>query len=127
MSKPLYPDAVDPAMVKQYPLLCKSGAGYVWDAVLEWRVWGHGAGDDQCHCFVTYDDAEDYHQSRVHTEPPLALVLQKSHINEPEPGKLVYVDDAERITEWQAHWICEENRNTPENRERIMNGWRRGE
>ncbi len=39
MSK--YPNAKDPDLVGTYPALVKSGGGYVWDEVLEYRVWCH--------------------------------------------------------------------------------------
>ena len=36
-----YPDVQDTANVGTFPALAKSGAGYVWDEVLEYRVWCH--------------------------------------------------------------------------------------
>jgi len=114
------PPAVDPAMVGQYSWLAKSGAGYVWDEVLEYRVWTHKGGSDAMKAFATFEAARDYSERTYGAEPPLVLIRQKTHINEPERGKLVYVEDKERITEWQPHWLREDNRNTPENRERII-------
>ena len=60
-----YPEVLDPSRVGTYPALVKSGGGYVWDAVLEYRVWCHperGApdeddGDDYYYAFETYDEA----------------------------------------------------------------------
>ena len=33
-----YPDVLDPNRVGKYAALAKAGGGYVWDAVLEYRV-----------------------------------------------------------------------------------------
>ena len=60
-----YPDAVDPEKVGSYPALAGAGGGYVWDEVLEYRVWCHperGApdeddGSDYYYCFTTYAEA----------------------------------------------------------------------
>jgi hypothetical protein len=39
MSK--YPKVKDSDMIGEYPALVKSVGGYVWDEVLEYRVWCH--------------------------------------------------------------------------------------
>ena len=36
-----YPNVKDLNLVGSYPALVKSGGGYVWDEVLEYRVWCH--------------------------------------------------------------------------------------
>lgn len=36
-----FPRAIDPARVGRYPGSCYAGGGFVWDAVLEYRVWCH--------------------------------------------------------------------------------------
>jgi hypothetical protein len=59
----LYPDAVDTVAVGEYPASAHAGGGYVWDDVLEYRVWCHperGApdlddGNDYYHAFATYE------------------------------------------------------------------------
>jgi hypothetical protein len=51
-----YPDAVDPSLVGTYPAEAGSGGGYVWDDILEYRVWCHperGAADE--------DNGNDYY------------------------------------------------------------------
>lgn len=61
------PSVLDPAKVGEYPASAKSGGGYVWDAVLEYRVWCHpemGApdlceGNDYFYAFETYAEALD--------------------------------------------------------------------
>ncbi|HTD40981.1 MAG TPA: hypothetical protein VK671_10205, partial [Mucilaginibacter sp.] len=66
MSK--YPLVKDPDLVGSYPALVKSGGGYVWDEVLEYRVWCHperGApdvaeGDDYYYVFETCEEAFEY-------------------------------------------------------------------
>ena len=60
-----YPDVLDPDRVGSYPAVAGAGGGYVWDAVLEYRVWCHpedGApdeddGNDYFYCFATYSEA----------------------------------------------------------------------
>jgi hypothetical protein len=39
-----YPDAVDPCLVGTYSAVAKAGGGFVWDDVLEYRVWCHPEG-----------------------------------------------------------------------------------
>ena len=107
-----HPAVMDPSLVGTFPALTKSGGGYVWDEVLEYRVWSHperGApdefdGSDYYDAFDNYADALDFSLSNPGTEDPLALVLQREHINEPEPGKFEHVTD-ERITEWRVEWL----------------------
>lgn len=41
--KSSYPTVVDLHMVGKYPVLTKSGGGYFYDEVLEYRVWCHPA------------------------------------------------------------------------------------
>ena len=36
-----YPEAVDPKLVGTYSAVAKAGGGFVWDDVLEYRVWCH--------------------------------------------------------------------------------------
>ena len=36
-----YPDVLDQDLVGTYSPVSKSGGGYVWDDVLEYRVWCH--------------------------------------------------------------------------------------
>lgn len=116
---PEYPDAVDPSKVGEYPALTKSGAGYVWDEVLEYRVWCHperGApkledGGDYYYAFATYADALAFSQETPGAEAPLVLVLQREHINEPKPGQFEHVI-GDRLTEWQVPWL-EGSKRTP--------------
>ncbi|MBV8575649.1 MAG: hypothetical protein JOZ58_11535 [Acetobacteraceae bacterium] len=73
--------------------MAKAGGGYVWDAVLEYRVWCHperGApdendGNDYYYAFVSYAEALAFSERTSGAEPPLALVQQLEYINEPEP------------------------------------------
>jgi len=106
------PPVLDPSKVGTYPALAKAGGGYVWDEVLEYRVWCHperGApdpfeGSDYFHAFETYVDALEFARSMRGAEQPLALVLQREHINEPEPGEYVHVKE-ERVTEWPVEFL----------------------
>jgi putative acetyltransferase len=53
---PEYPDAMDSAKVGSYAALAGAGGGFVWDEVLEHRVWFHperGVADEH--------DGDDYY------------------------------------------------------------------
>jgi putative acetyltransferase len=107
-----YPDAVDPSLVGTYSPLAKAGGGFVWDDVLEYRVWCHpeqGAldlddGSDYYHSFATYDEAIAFSQSSEGAEEPLALIRQIEHINEPSPGDYRHVKEP-RIAEWPVEFL----------------------
>ncbi|ACD95975.1 hypothetical protein [Trichlorobacter lovleyi] len=99
-----YPVAVNFSKVGKYPALTKSGAGYVYDDVLEYRVWVHPGGDDYYRAFSTYEEAKRFSEQTEKAEEPLVLVLQREHINEQEPGKFVHVK-GDRITEWKVEWL----------------------
>jgi hypothetical protein len=110
MSK--FPKVKDPKMIGEYPAFVKSGGGYVWDDVLEYRVWCHperGApdtddGNDYYYVFETYEDALEFSQSNKGCEDPIVLILQKEYIDEPEPGRYIHVKK-ERITEWLVEFL----------------------
>lgn len=80
-----YPEVLDEAKVGTYPALAKSGGGYVWDEVLEYRVWMHpedGAedledGNDYFYVFVHFEEAQRFASSNSGVEAPLALILQR--------------------------------------------------
>jgi len=107
-----YPPAVDPEMVGEYPAVAGAGGGYVWDEVLEYRVWCHperGApdecdGDDYYFPFETYEDALAFAKANPGTEAPLALILQKEHISEAAEGIYDHVTE-ERQTEWPVEYL----------------------
>ena len=108
-----YPVATNPAAIGTYPGLAKSGAGYFYDDVLEYRVWMHPeqgaeriAGDkDYFAAFATYEVALKYSKSRPGAEAPLVLVRQREHVNEPKPGEFEWVKE-ERIAEWKPEWLA---------------------
>lgn len=106
------PVAVVPEKVGEYPAQVKSGGGYFFDHVLEYRVWCHperGApdefdGNDYYYSFPTYEKALEFSEATPGAEEPLALVRQLEWVNEPEEG--VYVHErGERIAEWQVEWL----------------------
>lgn len=107
-----YPAAVNPAKVGTYPAEAGAGGGYVWDEVLEYRVWCHpeqGApddcdGNDYYYAFATYAEAHECSLNTPGAEEPLALVLQREHINEPKPGRYVHVTK-ERVVEWPVEFL----------------------
>ncbi len=102
----MYPEVINKDQIGNCPSLVKSGGGYVWDEVLEYRVWCYpedGAedievGDDYYYVFATYGEAFDFYRMTNGAEEPVVLILQKEYIDEPEPGKFIYVKE-ERITE----------------------------
>jgi hypothetical protein len=112
-----YPKVKNPELVGTYPASTKLGGGYVWDDVLEYRVWCHpesGApdvaeGDDYYYVFNNYEDAIEFSQENPGTEEPLALILQKEYIDESEPGNYIHVKE-ERITEWYLEFLSRPKR-----------------
>ena len=136
-----YPPVKDPSLVGTYPALVKAGGGYVWDAVLEYRVWCHperGAPDDEedgsdyfC-AFPSYKEAKAFSQVTEGAEEPLALIIQYEYISEPEPGQYVHMKE-ERITEWPVIFLSRPQRtpstitdflapDAPKNRLEIIRG-----
>jgi hypothetical protein len=101
-----YPLAVDLNRVGKYPSETKSGAGYFYDDVLEYRVWFYpkGGGDDQYKAFAQYEQALAFSKATPDAEEPLVLVRQRQWIDEPDPGHYV-PESGERITEWQVRWL----------------------
>ena len=114
-----YPNVVDPSLVGTYPAPAHAGGGYVWDAVLEYRVWCHperGApdlaeGSDYYYSFATCEEAQEFAESHHGTEEPLALVLQEEFIDEPEAGEFVHVKER-RIAEWPVSFLARPRRTT---------------
>ena len=112
MSEPEYPDATDPSRVGTYSPLAKAGGGYVWDDVLEYRVWCHperGAPDDEdgsdyYFAFATYAEAVSFSEVTPGAEEPLALILQAEYISEPEPGEYRHMKEA-RVAEWPVEFL----------------------
>jgi hypothetical protein len=109
-----YPIAVDPKLVGTYSALAGAGGGYVWDEVLEYRVWCHSEKgiDDFFYAFATYPEALDFFYCTKEAQKPIALIRQDEHINEPEPGIYVHVKTL-RITEWPVEFLSSPKR-TPQ-------------
>jgi hypothetical protein len=120
MRAPQYPNAIDPSRVGTYSPLAKAGGGYVWDDVLEYRVWCHperGAedahdGDDYYFAFATYAEAASFSEITTGAEEPLALILQTEYIDEPESGEYIHMTEA-RVAEWPVEFLNRPRR-TPE-------------
>lgn len=112
-----YPHATDPSKVGSYPATAGAGGGFVWDEVLEYRVWCHperGApdednGNDYYYSFATYAEALDCSESITGAEEPLVLILQREHINESGPGQYVHVT-TERTCEWPPEFLSRPRR-----------------
>jgi hypothetical protein len=109
-----YPPAVNTARVGAYPALAGAGGGYVWDEVLEYRVWCHpeDGGDDYFHAFATYPEALAFSRRTRGAEEPIALIRQDEYISEPEPGIYVHVKTP-RMTEWPVEFLTRPKR-TPQ-------------
>ena len=134
------PKVIDENKVGSYPALAKAGGGYVWDEVLEYRVWCHpeiGAedldhGNDYYYAFSSFEEAKLFSDQYKGTEEPLALILQKEFIDEPESGYYIHVKER-RITEWPVDFLSRPRRtertipdflspNAPPNRLDILRG-----
>ena len=107
-----YPEVNDPDLVGTYPAVAGAGGGYVWDAVLEYRVWCHperGApdvadGNDYYEAFATCEEALEFAEATTGAEEPLALIVQEEYIEEPEPGVYEHVHK-QRVTEWPVEFL----------------------
>ncbi len=136
----MYPKAKNEELIGNYPAFVYAGGGYVWDEVLEYRVWCHpenGAedlenGDDYFYVFVNYIDALQFLKETIGAEEPIVLILQKEYINEPKNDKFIHVED-ERLTEWPVEFLSRPKRtentvpdflspNAPSNRLEILRG-----
>ena len=145
MARDRFPDAVDASLVGTYPALSGSGGGYVWDEVLEYRVWCHperGApdeqeGNDYYYAFATYDEAVAFSEETKGADKPLALIRQLEYIAEPEPGDYRHVIGT-RVTEWPVEFLTRPRRtpntisdflspSAPKNRLEILRGLARGD
>ena len=111
------PPVRDESLVGTYPALAKAGGGFVWDEVLEYRVWchpergasDHADGSDYFQAFATYDAALAFSKATSGAEQPLALVLQEEHLNEPSPGEYVHVREV-RVAEWPVAFLSRPRR-----------------
>lgn len=138
MSK--YPKVKDPNLIGEYPALVNAGGGYVWDEVLEYRVWCHpydGAednehGNDYYYAFETYEAALEFSKINEGSGEPLALIIQEEYIEEPEPGQYIHVKE-QRLTEWPVEFLLRPKRTSktipdflspfaPSNRLEILRG-----
>lgn len=116
MTIPSHP-VLDPELVGTYPATAKAGGGYVWDAVLEYRVWCHperdaadlADGSDYYYAFETYEDALAFSEQTPGSEEPLALIAQEEYIDEPEPGQYVHVKER-RVAEWPVSYLSRPKR-----------------
>lgn len=112
-----FPSVLDLSKVGEYPAGAKAGGGFVWDAVLEYRVWCHPAqgapdeadGSDYYYAFESCEEAETFSRENEGAEEPLALVLQREYIDEPEPGQYVHVRE-ERVAEWPVSFLARPKR-----------------
>ena len=108
-----YPVSVEPNRVGTYPSETKSGAGYFYDDVLEYRVWLHpdrGAAPfngekDYFVAFAQYEPAKAFSTATTGAGEPIVLVRQLEWIAEPRPGTF-HAEKGERVTEWRVKWLA---------------------
>lgn len=136
----MHPKVKDINKIGNYPALVKAGGGYIWDEVLEYRVWcrpENGAenienGDNYFYVFGEYKEALAFSKGTNGAEEPIALILQKEYIDELETGIYNHVKE-KRITEWPVEFLTRPKRNNntisdflspnaPENRLEILRG-----
>ena len=105
-----YPKAVAPDKVGDYRGFAKSGGGYFYDDVLEYRVWCHSDnGTDFFHAFATFEDAAKFSDATPEAEEPLVLIRQCEWISEAAPGQFAH-ERSERIAEWRVEWLTSRKR-----------------
>lgn len=112
-----YPAVLDPKAVGTYEPLAGSGGGYFWDEVLEYRVWCHpergapdvAGGSDYYYAFASFEEALKCAQETRGAEQPLALILQREYIQEPQPGVYIHVREP-RIAEWPLEFLSRPRR-----------------
>lgn len=102
-----FPLPIAPEKVGTYSMFAKAGAGYFFDDVLEYRVWGGDEG--RVVAFGKAEDAYEYARRHPTAEAPLALVVQREWIDEPEEGTLV-PKRGHRVAEWQIEWLPTKHR-----------------
>lgn len=108
----IYPDAVIPENVGKHPASSQAGGGYVWDEVLEYRVWCYprnGAADiedgcDYYYAFVTFLEAKAFAEATNGANDPLALILQQEYIEELREGEYRHIKE-KRVTEWPVAFL----------------------
>ena len=113
----MYPNSIDENLVGEYPAATKSGGGYFYDQVLEYRVWcrpWEGAPDEfdgeiYYYPFHTYEEALEFSNNTKGSESPLVLVRQYEWVDEPEPKKFIH-KTGERLTEWRVEWLPDSKR-----------------
>jgi len=113
----MYPEVRNPDDVGTFDASAGAGGGYVWDHVLEYRVWCHphdGAedlcdGSDYFYAYETYKEAAEASAALPGAEEVLALILQEEHIDEPEPGVYEHVKEP-RVAEWPVEFLSRPRR-----------------
>lgn len=117
MTKTKYPDVLDPDLVGYFDAKVGAGGGYVWDDVLEYRVWLYpeeGATDEDDGCdyyrpYASYEEAFEFYKSTKGAQEPIALVLQREYIGEDKEGDFEHVAES-RLTEWPVEFLSRPKR-----------------
>jgi hypothetical protein len=104
-----YPTVMNPELVGTYEPSAYAGGGYVWDEVLEYRVWcqpEQGApdvadGSDYYYPFESYEEALAFSEATEGVEEPVALILQREYIDETEPDVYVCTGPRHGVHQWK--------------------------
>lgn len=103
-----FPDAINPALVGEYPATAGAGGGYFSDEVLEYRAWCHPDpaedGSDYYYAFATHAEALACAAEEPGAEEPLVLIRQYEWVREP-PGRYLH-ERGERVAEWRVEWLA---------------------
>ncbi len=105
-----FPDALLPEAVGKYAALSKSGGGYVWDAILEYRLWKRSSFK----AFASFAEAAEAEEAKG--GDLVALVYQHEYLDEPEDGHFLHRREP-RITEWPVEFLkrpCRNDRTIPD-------------
>ena len=113
----MYPEIKNINLVGSYDAVAKAGGGYVWDDVLEYRVWCYpsmGAkdlcgGDDYFYSFDNCEEAIMFSEEIKGANEPLALIIQHEYIDESEEGEYVHKKE-QRIAEWPIEFLLRPKR-----------------
>lgn len=112
-----YPKVFDADLVGFFDAEVCAGGGFVWDEVLEYRVWlcpEDGAADecdgsDYFQPLASYEEAFEFYQSTQGAQEPIALVLQREYIDEDQDGEYEHIAES-RVTEWPVEFLSRPKR-----------------
>ncbi len=84
-----------------FPASVDSGGGYLYDDVLEYRVWE----GDSYKAFRTYEEAEKYTRTTFEGHMAVLVLQKKGHWIAWDDKDHLTIGKQDRITEWHANWL----------------------